>query len=56
MEVSFDNVHFYEAKLKVDVDKLGGERNNYMGASSYRQGRKRIYIYREREREREMHI
>ena len=24
MKVSFDNVHFYEVKLKVDVDKLGG--------------------------------
>ena len=24
MKVSFDNVHFYEVKLKVDVDK-GGE-------------------------------
>jgi len=24
LKVSFDNVHFYEVKLKVDVDKLGG--------------------------------
>ncbi len=26
MKVSFDNVHFYEVKLKVSVDKLGGSR------------------------------
>ena len=24
MKVSFDNVYFYEVKLKVDVDKLEG--------------------------------